>query len=280
MRRRLRDALPKAHVALHHARHDLRSRLRKLSRRRHVPPAQRRRCWPIRLCPKPRPSPATSRAAGSRGCCASIGMPVEGMVPADSVEELPEAPDLAVLCLPPARLEAAMAALAARGCHAAVVPGAAPDLAAISARTGVKALGQGSFGLCVPAIGLNASLAHIAPAPGQAGPGDPIRGAGPRRAGLGGGRGGRLQPCHRHRRQCHDRLRHGARLAGAGRRDRRGAARPAADPQPPRLRLRRPGRGPHPAGGRHPRRRPQRRRLRHRRCIMEAALRRAGVLRV
>ena len=95
-----------------------------------------------------------------------------------------------------------MAALAARGCLAAVVPGAAPDLAAISARTGVKALGQGSFGLCVPAIGLNASLAHIAPAPGQARPGDPIRGAGPGRARLGGGRGGRLQPCHRHRRQC------------------------------------------------------------------------------
>ena len=44
-----------------------------------------------------------------------------------SLEALPEAPDLAVLCLPPALLEPAMATLAARGCFAAVVPGAAPD---------------------------------------------------------------------------------------------------------------------------------------------------------
>jgi acetyltransferase len=60
-----------------------------------------------------------------------------------------------------------MAALAARGCHAAVVPVAAPNLAALCARTGVRALGQGRFGLCVPAIGLNASLAHLAPRPGR-----------------------------------------------------------------------------------------------------------------
>ncbi|TDH63933.1 GNAT family N-acetyltransferase [Dankookia rubra] len=104
---------------------------------------------------------------GFQGKLRVIGMAVDGMAAAASVEELPDAPDLAVLCLPPDRLEVAMAALAERGCLAAVVPGAAPDLAAISARTGVKALGQGSFGLCVPAIGLNASLAHIAPAPGK-----------------------------------------------------------------------------------------------------------------
>ncbi|MCB4821092.1 bifunctional acetate--CoA ligase family protein/GNAT family N-acetyltransferase [Roseicella aerolata] len=106
-------------------------------------------------------------AGGFKGSLHVIGMQVEGLAAAESIEALPEAPDLAVLCLPPALLEPAMAALAARGCFAAVVPGAAPDLAAISARTGVKALGQGSFGLCVPAIGLNASLAHIAPSPGK-----------------------------------------------------------------------------------------------------------------
>ena len=64
-------------------------------------------------------------------------------------------------------LEPAMAELAKRGCFAAIVPGVAPDLAAISDRTGVRALGQGSFGLCVPPLGLNASLAHLAPAPGR-----------------------------------------------------------------------------------------------------------------
>lgn len=106
-------------------------------------------------------------SGGFQGRLHAIGMPVEGIASAESVDALPEAPDLAVLCLPPALLEPAMAALAARGCLAAVVPGVAPDLAAISARTGVKALGQGSFGLCVPAIGLNASLSHIAPAQGK-----------------------------------------------------------------------------------------------------------------
>ncbi|MDO9708219.1 bifunctional acetate--CoA ligase family protein/GNAT family N-acetyltransferase [Paracraurococcus lichenis] len=106
-------------------------------------------------------------AGGFKGRLYAIGLPAEGLIPAASVEALPEAPDLAVLCLPPALLEPAMAQLAARGCLAAVVPGSAPDLAAISARTGVRAFGQGSFGLCVPSIGLNASLAHIAPAPGK-----------------------------------------------------------------------------------------------------------------
>ncbi|MCO6416445.1 GNAT family N-acetyltransferase [Siccirubricoccus sp. KC 17139] len=60
-----------------------------------------------------------------------------------------------------------MWALAERGCFAAIVPGAAPELGAISARTGVRALGQGSFGLAVPAIGLNATLSHLPPLPGK-----------------------------------------------------------------------------------------------------------------
>jgi acetyltransferase len=47
------------------------------------------------------------------------------------------------------------------------VPGLAPDLSAIERRTGVRALGQGSFGIAVPGIGLNATLSHIAPAKGR-----------------------------------------------------------------------------------------------------------------
>ncbi|WP_240048287.1 bifunctional acetate--CoA ligase family protein/GNAT family N-acetyltransferase [Crenalkalicoccus roseus] len=104
---------------------------------------------------------------GFRGRLFAAGFPAEGLEPVASLADLPVAPDLAVLSLPPERLEAAMAALAERGCLAAIVPGAAPDLAAMSARTGVRALGQGSFGLCVPGIGLNASLAHIRPQPGR-----------------------------------------------------------------------------------------------------------------
>jgi acetyltransferase len=90
-----------------------------------------------------------------------------GFEPAGSIADLPEPPDLAVLALPPEALEAAMAALAARGCGAVLVPGAAPDLAALAQRTGIRALGQGSFGICVPAIGLNASLSHLAPRKGK-----------------------------------------------------------------------------------------------------------------
>jgi hypothetical protein len=51
--------------------------------------------------------------------------------------------------------------MAAMGCHAVVVPTAAPNLAAMAAGAGVKALGERSFGLALPGIGLNATLAHL-----------------------------------------------------------------------------------------------------------------------
>jgi acetyltransferase len=60
-----------------------------------------------------------------------------------------------------------MAALAERGCRAAIVPGPAPDLMELSSRTGVRVLGPNSFGLCVPSLRLNASLAHLQPSPGR-----------------------------------------------------------------------------------------------------------------
>uniref|UniRef100_UPI0034E21C60 CoA-binding protein n=1 Tax=Roseomonas rosulenta TaxID=2748667 RepID=UPI0034E21C60 len=106
-------------------------------------------------------------AGGFRGRLLGVGPARDGFEAAGSIADLPIAPDLAVLCLPPEALAPAMEALAARGCFAAIVPGAAPDLAAISARTGVQALGQGSFGVAVPGIGLNATLSQIAPAKGR-----------------------------------------------------------------------------------------------------------------
>ncbi|WP_237215242.1 bifunctional acetate--CoA ligase family protein/GNAT family N-acetyltransferase [Falsiroseomonas oryziterrae] len=106
-------------------------------------------------------------AGGFQGRLSLIGMAHEGFESVAAIADLPEAPDLAVLALPSAEVEPAMAALAAKGCHAALVPGACPDLGAIAARTGIRALGQGSFGICVPAIGLNASLAHVAPRKGR-----------------------------------------------------------------------------------------------------------------
>jgi len=106
-------------------------------------------------------------SGGFQGSLSLIGMSHEGFDEVPEIAALPESPDLAVLALPPERIEPAMAALAARGCHAAIVPGACPELGAIAARTGLRALGQGSFGICVPAIGLNASLSHLAPRKGK-----------------------------------------------------------------------------------------------------------------
>ncbi|MBE9605228.1 bifunctional acetate--CoA ligase family protein/GNAT family N-acetyltransferase [Acetobacteraceae bacterium H6797] len=104
---------------------------------------------------------------GFKGPCYIIGMEAPGFTPLGDIDELPPGIDLAVLNLAPEALEPAMAALAARGCRSGIVPGSAPDLAGMIARTGLRVLGQGSFGLCVPSIGLNASLAHLPPRKGR-----------------------------------------------------------------------------------------------------------------
>ncbi len=106
-------------------------------------------------------------AGGFRGRAFAVGADFEGFEAAPGIADLPIVPDLAILCVPPEALAPAMEALAAKGCFAAIVPGPAPDLAAIQARTGVQALGQGSFGIAVPAIGLNATLSHLTPAKGR-----------------------------------------------------------------------------------------------------------------
>ena len=104
---------------------------------------------------------------GFQGRLSIVGMAHDGFVQAPAIAELDSPPDLAVIATPAAGVEAAMAALGARGCNAAVVPGASPELTEIARRTGVNALGQGSFGICVPGIGLNASLAHLQPRKGK-----------------------------------------------------------------------------------------------------------------
>jgi acetyltransferase len=104
---------------------------------------------------------------GFRGRLSLVGMAHEGFEQAPVIASLAAPPDLAVLAVPPEALEPAMLALGARGCHGAIVPGAAPGLKEIADRAGMRALGQGSFGICVPAIGLNASLAHLQPRKGR-----------------------------------------------------------------------------------------------------------------
>jgi acetyltransferase len=69
-------------------------------------------------------------------------------------------PDLAVIACPAAQVEGAMRALGGSGC-AAIVTAQVPNLAELAAATGVRALGPSSFGVAVPRIGLNASLAHM-----------------------------------------------------------------------------------------------------------------------
>ena len=106
-------------------------------------------------------------AGGFAGPIFGCGIEAPGFTPVPGVADLPTVPDLAVVCVPEAELAATMAALAERGCRAAVVPGPAPSLAEVAARCGVRALGPDSFGLCLPRLGLNASLAHLQPSPGR-----------------------------------------------------------------------------------------------------------------
>ncbi len=70
-------------------------------------------------------------------------------------------PDLAVLCVAPEAQAQALTEIAAMGCFAVVVPTAAPGLRAMAEAAGVRALGERSFGLALPAIGLNATLSHL-----------------------------------------------------------------------------------------------------------------------
>jgi acetyltransferase len=106
-------------------------------------------------------------AGGFQGSLFAVGANLPGAMAMADIASLPSCPDLAVLALAPADLESALLALAVRGCRAAIVIGASPDLGAITARTGIRAYGQGSFGIAVPAIGLNATLAHLPLRPGR-----------------------------------------------------------------------------------------------------------------
>ncbi|HBK07038.1 MAG TPA: GNAT family N-acetyltransferase [Acetobacteraceae bacterium] len=81
--------------------------------------------------------------------------------------QLTGTPQLAVLAVPPDQVGPSMTLLAEANCFAAIVPGAADDLAAHAERTGVRVLGAHSFGIAVPRLNLNASRAHIPPPPGR-----------------------------------------------------------------------------------------------------------------
>jgi acetyltransferase len=83
--------------------------------------------------------------------------------------ELEGTPQLAVLAVAPDQVGPSMTVLAAHNCFAAIVTGAADDLAAHALRTGVRVLGPHSLGIAVPGLKLNASRAHIPPPAGRLG---------------------------------------------------------------------------------------------------------------
>jgi acetyltransferase len=96
-----------------------------------------------------------------------------------SVAELPEAPDLAVICTPAESVPALVAELGRRGTRAAVVLSAGFDARASDGRTLgaalldaarphlVRILGPNCVGLLLPRLGINASFAHTDALPGD-----------------------------------------------------------------------------------------------------------------
>ncbi len=75
--------------------------------------------------------------------------------------------DLAVLACAPDAVAGALLALGQAGTWAAVCATPAPGLAAAARAAGVRVLGPSSFGIMVPALGLDASAAPLAARPGK-----------------------------------------------------------------------------------------------------------------
>jgi acetyltransferase len=98
---------------------------------------------------------------------------LDGVPAYASVQALPEAPDLAVICTPAATVVSLIEQLGQRGTRAAIVVTAGLDkptrqamLNAARVHT-LRILGPNCIGLLVPRLGLNASFAHIGAQPGE-----------------------------------------------------------------------------------------------------------------
>ena len=98
---------------------------------------------------------------------------IGGVTSYASVSKLPEAPDLAVICTPPATIPKLIEQLGQRGTRAAVVVTAGLDKTARQAMLDaarphtLRILGPNCIGMLVPHRGLNASFAHIGASPGE-----------------------------------------------------------------------------------------------------------------
>jgi acyl-CoA synthetase (NDP forming)/L-amino acid N-acyltransferase YncA len=100
---------------------------------------------------------------------------VGGIACYPDVASLPEAPDLALVAVPPTAVLDAAEACGARGVHGLVVyatgldTAAGADLLAACRRHGMRLIGPNCFGVAVPGIGLDATFAAANPAAGTAG---------------------------------------------------------------------------------------------------------------
>ncbi|HEY7580725.1 MAG TPA: GNAT family N-acetyltransferase [Acetobacteraceae bacterium] len=103
---------------------------------------------------------ANLAAGGFKGRVAALDDP-------SGLASLGAAPDLAAVAVD--QWPELLPALAAKGTFAAILVCDAESLPDAAGRAGVRILGPGSFGICVPSIGLNASRAHIVPPAGRIG---------------------------------------------------------------------------------------------------------------
>lgn len=115
------------------------------------------------------------RAGGFAGTVAAVNPrlhELDGVPVAACAADLPEVPDLAVLCTPPDTIAGLVAELGALGTRAAIVMtaglSAAQKQAALDAARPhlLRLLGPNCLGLLSPRIGLNASFAHVDALPG------------------------------------------------------------------------------------------------------------------
>jgi len=120
------------------------------------------------------PGPRTPRGGPDENASVS-GPQIAGVPCYADVASLPEAPDLALLAVPPAEVIDAADACGRLGVRGLVVFAAAVDAAAgagllaICRRYGMRLIGPNCFGIAVPSIGLDATFAAANPAPGTAG---------------------------------------------------------------------------------------------------------------
>ena len=90
---------------------------------------------------------------------------VLGVLAYPDIASLPLAPDIALVC--GTATPELFAGLRERGCFAAIALAGGSGLRALAESTGVRSLGPYSFGIALPALGLNATVGHLKPRVGR-----------------------------------------------------------------------------------------------------------------